>query len=107
MSGFARRRFGDTRSAVDRVRAIRDFVWDHIDYDGQESPPDGDAVDTLLTGRGVCRDFAHLMVARCRAVDVPLRSTTTTSGSGSPELPWRDAEAGDLSEEVALFGRVG
>jgi len=31
------------------------------------------AVDTLLAGRGVCRDFAHLTIALCRAVGIPAR----------------------------------
>ena len=39
---------------------------------GSSDPIDG-AVDTLLAGAGVCRDFAHLVVALLRAVNVPAR----------------------------------
>ena len=39
---------------------------------GSSDPIDG-AADTLLAGAGVCRDFAHLVVALLRAVFVPAR----------------------------------
>ena len=39
---------------------------------GSSDPIDG-AVDTLLAGAGVCRDYAHLVVALLRAVNVPAR----------------------------------
>jgi transglutaminase-like putative cysteine protease len=31
------------------------------------------AVDTLLVGAGVCRDYAHLTIALCRALGIPAR----------------------------------
>lgn len=43
-----------------------------------------DALDTLLTGRGVCRDHAHLLVALCRAVDVPARTVAAYAPGLSP-----------------------
>ena len=42
-------------------------------YESGSSLPTHGAVDTLLGGRGVCRDFAHLVVALLRARDVPAR----------------------------------
>jgi transglutaminase-like putative cysteine protease len=42
-------------------------------YDGTASGPTTDAIDTLLAGRGVCRDYAHLTAVLCRAVGVPAR----------------------------------
>ena len=39
---------------------------------GSSDPIDG-AADTLLAGAGVCRDYAHLVVALLRAVFVPAR----------------------------------
>jgi hypothetical protein len=39
----------------------------------RSSDPIDGAVDTLLAGAGVCRDFAHLVVALFRAVYVPAR----------------------------------
>jgi transglutaminase-like putative cysteine protease len=35
---------------------------------------------------GVCRDFAHLMIALCRAVNIPARFTTGTDYGADPAL---------------------
>jgi transglutaminase-like putative cysteine protease len=44
-----------------------------LDYvPGSSDPIDG-AADTLLAGAGVCRDYAHLVIALLRAVNVPAR----------------------------------
>ncbi|WP_211268565.1 transglutaminase-like domain-containing protein [Actinoplanes subtropicus] len=71
LAGYAARyRRGDERATV---QAIVADVHDSLVYDGTATGPTTDAIDTLLTGRGVCRDYAHLTVALCRAVDVPAR----------------------------------
>ena len=44
-----------------------------LDYvPGSSDPIDG-AADTLLAGAGVCRDYAHLVIAMLRALYVPAR----------------------------------
>jgi transglutaminase-like putative cysteine protease len=55
------------------VRAIVADVHDSLVYDATASGPTTDAIDTLLAGRGVCRDYAHLAAVLCRAVEVPAR----------------------------------
>ncbi|GAA2563776.1 transglutaminase-like domain-containing protein [Pseudonocardia hydrocarbonoxydans] len=55
------------------VSAVREFVHGRLFYVGGSSGPTDDAVDTLLLGEGVCRDYAHLAVALLRARDVPAR----------------------------------
>ena len=55
------------------VRAIVADVHSSLVYDATATGPTTDAIDTLLTGRGVCRDYAHLAAALCRAVDIPAR----------------------------------
>ena len=53
--------------------AVVAWVTGHVTYlSGSSLPTDG-ATDTLLKRRGVCRDFAHLVVALLRAKDVPAR----------------------------------
>ncbi|MBT0994784.1 transglutaminase family protein [Cellulomonas sp. DKR-3] len=53
--------------------AVVTWVASHVTYlSGGSLPTDG-ASDTLLKRRGVCRDFAHLVVALLRACDVPAR----------------------------------
>ena len=50
---------------------------------GSSDPIDG-AVDTLLAGAGVCRDFAHLVVALLRTVNVPARVVSVYAPGLSP-----------------------
>ncbi|MFF0146194.1 transglutaminase superfamily protein [Amycolatopsis sulphurea] len=65
--------FGDARA---RVRAIVDHVHERIAYVVGSGGPTCDAIDTLLAGEGVCRDFAHVCIALCRLVDIPARYTS-------------------------------
>jgi len=69
---FARDQFGDLagRPLLD---AVADWVHGHVRYTSGASLPTDGATDTLLKRRGVCRDFAHLVVALLRACDVPAR----------------------------------
>jgi transglutaminase-like putative cysteine protease len=70
-AGYAARfRRGDDLSTV---RSVVAEVQGSLVYDGSASGPSTDAIDTLLAARGVCRDYAHLTVALCRAVGVPAR----------------------------------
>jgi len=82
--GFADRHFGLAPSAAEKVRAICDYVWNHIIYDGSATAPGSDAIETLVTGRGVCRDFAHLVMTLCRAVGVPARMAAVYAPGLSP-----------------------
>ena len=43
-----------------------------------------DAIDTLLTGAGVCRDYAHLTATLCRALDIPARVAAVYAPGLSP-----------------------
>lgn len=68
----------------ERVAAICGYVWEHVGYEADASGAGTDAVDTLLGGRGVCRDFAHLVAALCRAVEVPARIAAVYAPGLSP-----------------------
>ena len=61
---------------TDPARLVRDvaaWVGRRIAYvPGSSTGTDG-AVDTLLAGAGVCRDYAHLATALLRSRDVPAR----------------------------------
>lgn len=83
LGGFAATRFGDGDPAA-TVRAITGWVHEHIAYQGGSSGPTTDAVDTLLAGAGVCRDFAHLTATLCRARDIPARVAAVYAPGLSP-----------------------
>jgi hypothetical protein len=84
MAGFAKSHFDDLPSVSHQVHAICDYVWRHIGYDTTVSGSSTDAVDTLLSGHGVCRDFAHLVATLCRAIDIPARMVAAYAPGLSP-----------------------
>ena len=60
------------------------WVHGRLIYLGGSSGPSDDAVDTLLRGEGVCRDYAHLVLALLRARDVPARLVAVYAPGLSP-----------------------
>lgn len=57
----------------DLLDAVSSWVGTQLSYvPGSSRPTDG-AVQTMLKRQGVCRDFAHLVIALLRAHDVPAR----------------------------------
>ena len=71
--GFAAKEFDDTGDAMETVNQVSSWVGSRMEYvPGASTGTDG-AVDTLLAGQGVCRDYAHLVVALLRALNVPAR----------------------------------
>lgn len=56
-----------------RVAKIRDWIFQHIQYVIGSSDASTSARETAEGRRGVCRDFAHLGIALCRAIDIPAR----------------------------------
>ncbi len=67
-----RREFGDA-SGGDKVQAMADWIHNHLDYVPGSSDVDTTAADTFVAHRGVCRDFAHLLIAMARAAGIPAR----------------------------------
>jgi transglutaminase-like putative cysteine protease len=59
-----------------RVQAICDFVHHHIAFGYEHARPTMTAFDVYNEGKGVCRDYAHLAIAFCRAMNIPARYCT-------------------------------
>ncbi len=70
---WAAREFGDLEPGHGRVTAICNWIYEHIEYRRGSSDTRTTACDTLLARSGVCRDFAHLGITFCRALDIPAR----------------------------------
>src|SRR4029079_5078600 len=71
--GFAATEFGNYIDSTTLLEKVSSWVGTRLKYvPGSSDPIDG-ATDTLLAGEGVCRDYAHLVVALLRAVNVPAR----------------------------------
>jgi transglutaminase-like putative cysteine protease len=70
------------------VHAISEYVHSHITFDYTAARTSMTAAAVLGEGRGVCRDFAHLGVAFCRALNIPARYCTGYLGDiGVPPAP--------------------
>jgi transglutaminase-like putative cysteine protease len=72
---FVRRRFGHVEGG-DKVQAILDWMAESMSYEIGVSTAATTAVDTFVDRAGVCRDFAHLAIALCRAADIPARAVS-------------------------------
>jgi transglutaminase-like putative cysteine protease len=73
---LAVREFGALPGGYTRVQAICQWIRDNIAYQVGTSSPLTTARDVLANRAGVCRDFAHLAVAFCRALNIPARFVT-------------------------------
>ena len=70
---FAMTELGAFAGSEKLAEAAASWVFERIAYQVGSSGPGDTAVETLLSGRGVCRDFAHLTITLCRAMGVPAR----------------------------------
>jgi transglutaminase-like putative cysteine protease len=71
--GLALSEFGDLGSPAERVAAIAAWINRRVEYVVGFSDVHDSAEHALLTGMGVCRDFAHLGILLCRALNIPAR----------------------------------
>lgn len=78
--------FGRQPRSYTQVCAVRDWVRQNIEFKIGASHSGTTAVDTLRDGRGVCRDFAHTMIAYCRALNYPTRFVTGVDYGADPSL---------------------
>jgi len=102
LSLLANAEFGALPPGFWRVRAIADWVHRRTKFVSGSSNAMTSAVDTLIEQVGVCRDFAHLMIALCRAINIPARFATSIDYGSDPAFGPTDFHA---IVEVFLGGR--
>ena len=112
--------FGQTSPGWPRVQAICDFVHVHIAFGYEHARVTRTAAEAYEEKRGVCRDYAHLAIAFCRALNIPARYCTGYLGDiGTPPpypqgdfAAWFEAYLGgqwhtfDPRNNVPRIGRV-
>jgi transglutaminase-like putative cysteine protease len=92
MGGWAHREFDpaadfdatDPDQQAGLAAAVTSWVFERTDYVLGSSDGSDSAVDTLLSSQGVCRDFAHLVITICRALDLPARLVAVYAPGLSP-----------------------
>lgn len=70
---FAWQQFGQVANGIDRVTAICNWVHKNIEYRFASGRTDISASEIITRRFGVCRDFAHVAIALCRAFNLPAR----------------------------------
>jgi transglutaminase-like putative cysteine protease len=114
------RLFGETPPTWSRVQSVCDWVHTNIAYQTGSSGPATTALDVLEQRVGVCRDFAQVAVALCRALNIPARYTfgyLPDIGVEPPDIPmdfhaWFEAYLGgrwyafDARHNQPRIGRV-
>lgn len=73
LGGFASAELGHLAPGRDQFDGLVVWVARRLVYVAGSSGPLDTAIETLLAGQGVCRDYAHLVVAMSRALDMPAR----------------------------------
>lgn len=65
--------FGSIENTYEKVKAIADWIHTNVEYVSGSTNSETSAFDTVTQRTGVCRDFAHLGIAFCRALNIPAR----------------------------------
>ena len=103
LSDFAWKQFAGTAPGWARVQAICDYAHNETTFGYKFGRPTKTASEVWKEKTGVCRDFAHLAVTLCRAMNIPARYASGYLG----DIGWHDTGAGDFSAwfEAYLGGR--
>ena len=86
LMNLASQKFGQLPMGYCRAQAICDWVHQHVRFQSNSSNSNTSAIDTVIERVGVCRDFAHLMIALCRAVNMPARMASGMDYGADPVL---------------------
>jgi transglutaminase-like putative cysteine protease len=68
--------FGHIVNPFEKVLALVDWIHENVQYLSGSTNAQTSAFDTVTEQAGVCRDFAHLGIALCRALTIPARYFT-------------------------------
>jgi len=85
--------FGSLPRSYQQVRAVCDWVRKRLKFQSGTSRRSTSAIDTLREGAGVCRDFSHVMISYCRALNYPTRFVTGVDYGADPALGLPDFHA--------------
>ena len=73
LANAAQQQFGKTAPGMARVQAVADWIYENIAYVPGSSDATTTAQQIFVQRQGVCRDFAHLGITLCRALNIPAR----------------------------------
>lgn len=107
---FAGDLFAPNRPLLDAVDDLMQRVHQQFDYQAQSTDVATDALQALQLRRGVCQDFAHVMIAVCRSMGLAARYVSgylsTRPPPGQPRLVGSDASHAWVSVWCPLQGWI-
>lgn len=93
MRSLATAMFGNVPPGYGRIVAICEWVTQHVRFKPGASDETTCAMNTFDSRVGVCRDYAHLMITMCRALNIPARYVTGVDYGADPALGPTDFHA--------------
>ncbi|PJI85393.1 transglutaminase superfamily protein [Yoonia maricola] len=81
---FVPAQFGDASGGT-LVQQMSDWIYDHFTYDNAASNGATTATDSFHAMAGVCRDYAHVLIAMARAVGIPARMASVYAPNVKPQ----------------------
>lgn len=81
---LANNMFSHIDHPFEKVHTLTEWIYNNVEYLSGSTNSQTSAYDTVTEQAGVCRDFAHLGIALCRALTIPARYFTGYSYKLSP-----------------------
>jgi transglutaminase-like putative cysteine protease len=107
MSRAAQQLFGQLPHGMARVRAIERWIRASIAYLPGFSNSSTTAQDVFVQRAGVCRDFAHLGITLCRALNIPARLVVGYVYFDEPPQDFHAVFEAWLDDRWVLFDPTG
>ncbi len=105
-TAFARPVFKPGLPALEAARALMERIHTELTYDSDSTEVNTPALEALAQGKGVCQDFAHIMLGCLRSLGLPARYVSgyllTRPPPGKPRLIGADASHAWVSVYVPL-----
>ena len=107
LASAASKLFGGLDAGYARVQAMSDWIRENVEYRTGSTDTSTTACDVFLQRAGVCRDFAHLGVALCRALNIPARMAVGYARFDSPPPDFHAVFEAFLGGRWELFDPTG
>lgn len=100
---LATKLFADAPGGYYKVKAVLEWVYENIDYIPGSTDSSSSISEVLLQRAGVCRDFAHLSIALCRALGIPARYVAAYAPGLEPDQDFHGVFEAFLNGRWYLF----
>ena len=107
LASAAQQMFGNEAPGIGRVRKIVKWIHDAIVYKPGSTNSTTTAQEVFVQRTGVCRDFAHLGITLCRALNIPARIVVGYVWFDEPPQDFHAAFEAWIGGQWVLFDPTG